>query len=327
MFEIFPWNHNLETGISIIDEQHKKLVHLLNQLAAHLANRSNKIMLRTVFSELADYADYHFKSEEEIWTHYLVTDELVSRHKASHDHFFSDIQALQQNCDESNLDVCIREIVAFLAKWLAFHILDSDKKMAITCLAVESGMSIPEACIHADKEMSGAAKVLIDTILNMYDSLFNRTLDMMREKALRRQAEEALKSSEEHLHFLTNGGKEGVWEWHIGDRENAYSQHSVDVAHFLTQLMPSGNSENLIHPDDLPVVLEDLQNHLEGKTEFFINKHRVLSSSGPWTWISSRGKVVDRKNDGQPLRMMGTNTDITERELAVLLYNYSSQGT
>ena len=53
MFEIFPWNNNLETGIDIIDEQHKRLVQLLNQLAAHLANRSHKVTLTTVFSELA----------------------------------------------------------------------------------------------------------------------------------------------------------------------------------------------------------------------------------------------------------------------------------
>ena len=96
MFEIFPWNNNLETGIDIIDEQHKRLVQLLNQLAAHLANRSHKVTLTTVFSELAAYADYHFKSEEEIWSRYLMGDELLNQHKTAHDAFFAEVQALQK---------------------------------------------------------------------------------------------------------------------------------------------------------------------------------------------------------------------------------------
>lgn len=66
-FEIFPWNNNLEIGIELIDEQHKKLVQILNRLAAHLANRSHSVALNAIFDELADYADYHFESEEKIW--------------------------------------------------------------------------------------------------------------------------------------------------------------------------------------------------------------------------------------------------------------------
>lgn len=324
MFEIFPWNNNLETGIDIIDEQHKRLVQLLNQLAAHLANRSHKVTLTTVFSELAAYADYHFKSEEEIWSHYLMGDELLNQHKTAHDAFFAEVQALQKKSNDDNLEESIREIVSFLAKWLAFHILDSDKKMAIVCLAVQKGMLVPDAILYAEKKMSGSAKILIDTILNMYDSLFNRTVDMMREQALRRQAEDALKERDEHLRFLMNGGQEGVWEWHIGTGESAYAQSQV--ADILAQLTPLAYVENRIHPDDLPLVMEDIQNHLSGKTEFFINKHRVLNNSGLWSWVSSRGKVVERDKHGRPIRMMGTNTDITARELALLVYNHGSQG-
>ncbi len=78
MFKIFPWNHNFETGIGIIDEQHKRLVDLLNQLATHLADCSERVTLTAVFSEFANYADYHFKSEEEIWSRYLTSDDLYS---------------------------------------------------------------------------------------------------------------------------------------------------------------------------------------------------------------------------------------------------------
>ena len=53
-------------------------------------------------------------------------DELLNQHKTAHDAFFAEVQALQKKSNDDNLEESIREIVSFLAKWLAFHILDSD---------------------------------------------------------------------------------------------------------------------------------------------------------------------------------------------------------
>jgi hemerythrin len=50
--EIFPWNQNFETGIPAIDEQHRKLVDLLNVLVSHLAYQSGAPALTKVFKEL-----------------------------------------------------------------------------------------------------------------------------------------------------------------------------------------------------------------------------------------------------------------------------------
>lgn len=327
-FEIFPWNDNLETGIRLIDDQHKKLVQILNHLASHLANRSHSITLNTVFDELADYADYHFNSEEQIWRSYLTEhDDSVTEHTQTHSDFFAEIQRLKNEGSSEDSDECIRDIVSFLSKWLAFHILDSDKKMAVTCLGIETGMSVEEAKLNASLEMSGAAKVLIDTVLNMYDCLFNRTLNMMRETALRQQAEKALKASEEHLQFIMDGGKEGVWDWRV-DSGKAFCSTQVDlIFNLLNQTGEATSDHNLrIHPQDKPVLITKLQEHLDGKTEFFIHKYRVLNEIGIWNWISSRGKVISRDETGNVLRMLGCNTNITERELAVLVYRNSSQG-
>ena len=53
--DIFPWNENFNTGVSIIDEQHQKLVQLLNQLASHMAFHSNIPALNLIFDELTDF--------------------------------------------------------------------------------------------------------------------------------------------------------------------------------------------------------------------------------------------------------------------------------
>ena len=196
-FEIFPWDKNFETGIDLIDEQHKKLVHILNKLAAHLANRSSTIMLNTIFDDLANYADYHFTSEEKIWNAHLKDDDWYTTHKKTHASFMDKAASLKEEENKKPLDDVILDIVSFLSQWLGYHILDTDKRMAKAVLALESGASLEEAKVVANDAMSGSMKVLIDTVLSMYDSLSVRTLDLMREKALRKQAEEALLASEE----------------------------------------------------------------------------------------------------------------------------------
>jgi diguanylate cyclase (GGDEF)-like protein len=92
----------------------------------------------------------------------------------------------------------------FLVRWLAFHIIYDDKRMAVAIDAMKAGASIEEAKIIADKEMRGSLHVLIDTILNMYNSLSTRTLDLFRERNARIRAEEKLKEANRKLANLSN---------------------------------------------------------------------------------------------------------------------------
>ncbi|GAV19249.1 two-component system, cell cycle sensor histidine kinase and response regulator CckA [Mariprofundus micogutta] len=195
-FEVFPWNENFATGIAEIDEQHKQLVHLLNKLAAHLAHRSDPVALNKVFGELAAYADHHFKTEEGIWDPYFKDDPWCSSHHKTHESFMVNVGKLKEEENTKPLDEVIEDILKFLTHWLAYHILDSDKRMAKAVLAIDSGLSLEQAKVHADHEMSGSMKLLIDTVLAMYDSLSSRTLDLMKEKAERKRIEQALRESE-----------------------------------------------------------------------------------------------------------------------------------
>ena len=65
-FEIFPWNPQLETGIAIIDDQHRNLVILLNKLGQQYVQGVSKQAIEHILKELSDYADYHFQTEEAI---------------------------------------------------------------------------------------------------------------------------------------------------------------------------------------------------------------------------------------------------------------------
>ena len=70
----------------------------------------------------------------------------------------------------------------------------------------------------------------------------------------------------------------------------------------------------LVHPEDLPEVTRRLQDHLAGRTEYYEVEYRLRTKSGSWNWMRDRGKVVARDSGGQPLRLVGTHTDISMRK-------------
>ncbi len=191
--EIFPWSDQFETGIAEIDAQHRRLVQLLNLLASHLVHQSDPPTLISVFTELADYAVYHFQTEEAIWHHYFPGDEAEARHKQVHDSFIYSVLALKFEEHTKPMEKVLEDTLSFLTHWLAFHILDSDKHLARVVLAMQSGMSLERAKLQAERDMAGAVKVLVETILSMYDSLSTRTLQLMKEVLERQRAEEKLR--------------------------------------------------------------------------------------------------------------------------------------
>lgn len=325
-FEVFPWHKNFDTGISIIDEQHRMLVDILNKLASHLANRSNAKILNNIFDELANYADYHFKTEEKIWSAHFKDDVWSTSHERTHESFINDVLALKAEENQKSLDAVIHDIVFFLTRWLAYHILDSDKRMAKAVNAMALGDSIEQAKNRANEEMNSSMPVLINTVLSMYDNLSSRTMDLVRERTLRQQAEAALHLSEERWDFILEGGSQGVWDWNITQENASYAKETDSLSDFIGDKLQEITDHSRIHPDDIERVRADIKDHLDGKTEIYTNKHRILHHNNHYIWVLSRGKIVSRDEKGNPIRMVGTNLDITAHELATLIYQYSSQG-
>ena len=196
--EVFPWNKNFETGIPLIDEQHKQLVSLLNKLATSLV-RGNSIEINGVFDNLTKYAEFHFESEEEIWAEYFGSDSWLSSHQISHSSFLPKVMALKEQEIRKPQTEIIESIMLFLIRWLAFHIMDNDKRMALLVHNINKGLSFEEAKAAADKKMNGSIRALIETVMTMYDSLSSRTLALMRESHERQKIENALNKTNREL--------------------------------------------------------------------------------------------------------------------------------
>lgn len=323
MFDIFPWNQNFETGLNIVDEQHRKLVGIINRLALHLSGTAPAVEIKNVLEELVGYTDFHFSTEETIWEEYFQNDPWYEEHNLTHKSFIDRILVLKNELENNLEDDIVYKTVSFLSHWLAYHILDTDKRMAYTVRMMESGMTLQEAKHRSDAYMSGSMEVLIHTVLSMYDNLSVRTLDLLHEQSLRKKAETELLKSEEKWRFLLETETENIWDWDIGE---------ANFTHEADEELASGiidhsalHSITSIHPEDRESVIEALKDHIQGKSNFFTKKYRILDDNGHWTWVLNRGKIVNRSSEGQPLRMVGTTTDIRERELASVIFHHTSQ--
>lgn len=190
--DIFPWDDNFNTGLPIVDEQHQKLVQMLNRLASNIAYGTSVELLNEIFDEMAEYAVYHFKTEETIWREYLSDDPDERAHQATHQSFVQEVVHLKAALTVRSLSEVAEETLGFLARWLASHILESDRYLAYVVLAQQENLPITAAKQRAKTQMGGATRALIDIILSIYSTLSTNTLRLMRELAEHRHDKEAL---------------------------------------------------------------------------------------------------------------------------------------
>ncbi|MBP7617645.1 MAG: PAS domain S-box protein [Geothrix sp.] len=133
-----------------------------------------------------------------------------------------------------------------------------------------------------------------------------------------KQTEAALRESEERWKFAIEGAGDGLWDWNVQNGKAYYSARYKEMYGYTEADFGTSSDEwsKRIHPDDAPGVFATLQPYLEGRPGCVTVEFRMLCKDGSWRWTLGRGMVVQHDDDGKPLRMIGTNSDITERRQA-----------
>lgn len=150
------------------------------------------------------------------------------------------------------------------------------------------------------------------------DGNFYGHLWQYRDVTARKQAENAVKASEQRLKLALDAVEEGLWDWNLVTGEIYRSDRWYEMLGYCARDLANQTQlrEQLVHPDDLPAMKNLLSAHLSNQTPLYECEARMRTRSGGWLWILDRGRVVSRDREGNPLRMVGTHLDITERKQA-----------
>jgi len=130
-----------------------------------------------------------------------------------------------------------------------------------------------------------------------------------------RRAETENAEAHRRLDLVVQSSRIGMWDWSI--RTGALEVDEIwagMIGYDLEELQPAtvGTFFEALHPDDLSVSQQALNEHLRGETEYYECRLRFLHKQGNWIWILARGQVVEWTDSREPARMLGTHYEVTE---------------
>jgi hemerythrin-like metal-binding protein len=128
---LMPWNSELATGVKVIDEQHRKLVDIINNLYGAMKSGQSRSVMEKILDGLAEYTVYHFGTEEKYFDQFKYSDTV--QHKRLHEDLKSQVVAVIGKFKSGQADVSM-DLMQFLKDWLVNHIVKTDKRYVRTFL-------------------------------------------------------------------------------------------------------------------------------------------------------------------------------------------------
>ncbi|HIK35014.1 MAG TPA: EAL domain-containing protein [Thermosynechococcus sp. M98_K2018_005] len=162
--------------------------------------------------------------------------------------------------------------------------------------------------------------------INVGDRTYEVTIHLLRESQLircyitditeRKRSELALRISEERYALAAEGANDGLWDWQISDGSMYYSPRwELLIGETPGTLKPTIEEWwQRVHSDDLERLRQCMKEHLLGTRPHFECEFRIRHADGSYRWMRSRGKAL-RDEKGQPYRMAGSMTDVTQYHL------------
>jgi hemerythrin-like metal-binding domain len=133
---LVTWSDKYSMQIKEIDDQHKVLVGMINELHDAMKQAKSKEVSLEIINKMAEYTKFHFSTEEKYMTRFAYPD--YAEHKREHENFVENVIKFKEDYENGKAGVSY-DILNFLKDWLVGHIQDSDKKYAP--LFIEKGLN------------------------------------------------------------------------------------------------------------------------------------------------------------------------------------------
>jgi len=123
--ENFVWSPEFSVGVGLLDEQHKRIISMINQLSSVKEVTTDSEMISDLITKMTQYSQKHLKYEEELLLQYRYP--LFEEHKQDHRYYLKKIVAFTLAIPNGIPEVP-QEVSAFLNQWWQNHILNEDMK-------------------------------------------------------------------------------------------------------------------------------------------------------------------------------------------------------
>ena len=205
--ESFHWDQSFITGLPEVDEQHHRLVELINRFGdlVTAGKALNLEDIETVFEELRNYTVYHFRDEESMMMRIGVDAKHVKMHLDAHAHFLEEVSSLHTGITPNNHEAAA-SLLDYLSKWLAYHILGTDQDMARQIAAIEAGKTPAEAFLMHESKNSESAGPLLHALTGLFRRVSERNRELIElnttlEARVAERTEALLKANEQLEHI------------------------------------------------------------------------------------------------------------------------------
>ncbi len=122
---LIQWSNALSVKVKEIDDQHVKLIQMINNLDSAMQAGEGKNKVGEILTQMVNYARGHFALEEQYFEKFGYPD--APAHKAAHQKFIAEVVKFQQDFNSGTLGLSIK-VLSFLSDWLRNHIMGVDQK-------------------------------------------------------------------------------------------------------------------------------------------------------------------------------------------------------
>ncbi|MBF0467541.1 MAG: diguanylate cyclase [Desulfamplus sp.] len=179
--ESFHWSQDFVTGLPEVDRQHRHLVDVINRFGDLLVH--NELLsddVEAVFKELAYYADYHFKEEENLMLEMDVDDRHQKEHCDEHSHFLKELTSMKTGLS-SESHYAAESLFRFLVHWVAYHILKADQDMARQIEEIKSGKTPDDAYgVNDTVNRNRSTEPLLIALKGLFEEVSRRNKELVK---------------------------------------------------------------------------------------------------------------------------------------------------